>query len=113
LCRYRKGKVAKEIGISEEDSGAPIATVDRTNWLTASLGRYRTKRVSLPRDVPRDFREMMKSLVRTYEKDEFGNQVATYVEVGPDHFAHSFNYAEIALPLAASITTGEDVEKFL
>src|SRR5690606_11450400 len=45
LCRYRSGKTAKEIGLSEQDSGAPIATVDRTNWLTATLGRFRTKRI--------------------------------------------------------------------
>ena len=113
LCRYRRGKVGKEISISEEDTDAPLATVDRTNWLTASLGRFRTQRVTLPADVSLEYREMMKALVRTYVKDEDGNHVATFAETGPDHFAHAFNYAEIALPLAASITTGEDVGKFL
>lgn len=113
LSRYRRGKTAKEIGISEENSGAPIATVDRTNWLTASLGRFRTKRITLPRDISLEFREHMKSLVRTYEPDETGNPVATFVDTGPDHYAHALNYAEIALPLAASISTGKNVEKFL
>jgi hypothetical protein len=113
LCRYRRGKTAKEISISEADSGAPIATVDRTNWLTASLGRFRTKRIVLPRDISLEFREHIKALVRTYEPDETGNPVATFVETGPDHYAHALNYAEIALPLAASITTGKNVEKFL
>lgn len=113
LCRYRRGKVGKEISITEEDTGAPMATVDRTNWLTASLGRYRSKRISLPADVSFEFREQMKTLVRTYVKDPDGNPVATFVETGPDHFAHGLNYAEIALPLAASVTTGEDVAKFL
>lgn len=113
LCRYRRGKTAKEISISEEDTGAPIATVDRTNWLSATLGRFPSKRIILPRDVTLEYREMMKSLVRTYEKDDSGNPVATYVDVAPDHFAHSLNYAEIGLPLAAAITTNSDVEKFL
>jgi hypothetical protein len=113
LCRYRRGKTAKEITISDEASGAPMATVDRTNWLTASLGRFRSKRISLPRDVSLEYRDQMKNLVRTYEKDEMGNPVATFVETGADHYAHAFNYSEIALPLAASITTGQNVERFL
>jgi len=113
LCRYRRGKVGKEIAITEEETGAPLATVDRTNWLSASLGRFRTNRVDLPADVPMEFREHIKALVRTYERDDMGNPVATYVETGPDHFAHAFNYGEIALPLAASLSTGENVEKFL
>jgi hypothetical protein len=113
LCRYRRGKVGKEIAISEEDTDAPLATVDRTNWLTASLGRFRTKRIKLPADVSLEYREHMKALVRTYVRDEDNNPVATFVETAADHFAHSLNYAEIGLPLAASITTGEDVGKFL
>ena len=55
----------------------------------------------------------MKSLVRTYVRDETGNPQATYVETGPDHFAHSLCYAEVALPFAASMTTGQDIKKFL
>jgi len=115
LCRYRRGQTAKEI--SKDDKGdnkdAPMLTVDRTNWLTASLGRFRTQRIILPRDVSLEYREHMKALVRTYEKDDQNNPVATFVDTGPDHYAHSLNYAEIALPLAASITTGQDVGKFL
>lgn len=113
LCRYRRGKVAKEISINDEGDGAPLATVDRTNWLTATLGRFRTQRIDLPADVSLEFREHMKSLVRTYVYDEDKNPVATFVETAPDHYAHGLNYAEIALPLAAAITTGDDVTKFL
>jgi hypothetical protein len=115
LCRYRRGQSAKEVAVSEEDGGAPIATVDRTNWLSCTLGRFKTKpsRIILPRDLTLEYREHLKSLVRTYEKDETGNPVATFVETGPDHYAHSLNYAEIALPLAASMTTGQDIKKFL
>lgn len=113
LCRYRRGQVAKEISIVDKESGSPIATVDRTNWLSATLGRFKTKRIILPRDVTFEYREHMKNLVRTYEKDELGNYRATFVDTGPDHYAHSLNYAEIGLPLAVSFTTGQDVEKFL
>jgi hypothetical protein len=113
LCRYRSGKVGKEIAISEEDTHAPIATVDRTNWMSASLGRFKTHRVEVPADITLEFREQLKAPVRTYDKDTNGNPVAIYVETGPDHFAHAYTYSEIALPLAASITTGEAVGKFL
>lgn len=113
LCRYRRGQSGKEISITEEDDGAPIATCDRTNWLDATLGRFHSDRIQLPVDVSFEFREHMKNLVRTYEKDENNNPKATYMTTGPDHMAHALNYAEIALPLAASIVTGRDIGRFL
>ena len=66
-------------------------------------------RIILPRDISLQYRDHLKSLVRTYERDDHGNPTATFVEVGDDHFAHSLNYAEIALPMAASITSGRDI----
>jgi len=113
LCRYRRGKVGKEMVVSEADTGAPLVTVDRTNWMTAALGRFRTARVDLPADVGLDFRAHIKAPVRTYVNDDTGNPVATFVETGADHYAHSFVYSEIALPLAASIRTGDDITRFL
>lgn len=113
LCRYREGKVGKEVTISEEHAGAPIATVDRTNWMDASLGRFRSKRIALPRDVSRQYREHLKAPVRTYKRDDHNNPFAVYVETGADHYAHARTYAEIALPFAASITTGRNIERFL
>lgn len=97
LTRYRKGQAAKEVSVTEEDTGAPMLTVDRTNWLTASLGRFKFNppRIQLPRDIPMDFREHCKNLVRTYERDEHGNPMAVFVETGADHFAHALTYAEI------------------
>ena len=56
LCRYRRGVTAKEISITDDDDGAPLATVDRTNWLSASLGRFRQpRRIILPRDVSHEY----------------------------------------------------------
>ena len=112
LCRYRRGQTAKEIAVSEEDTGAPMLTVDRTNWLTATLGRFKSKppRILLPRDLAFDFRDHLKNLVRTYERDDTGNPTATFVEVGDDHYAHALAYSEIALPMAASITSSKDIK---
>jgi hypothetical protein len=113
LCRYRKVPTAKEVVISDEDSGAPIATVDRTNWATATLGRYARGRIILPRDTTEEFKAHMKNFVRCYKKDDDGDMVATFVKTGPDHYAHSLIYAEIALPFVASIKTGQNITKFI
>jgi hypothetical protein len=99
--------------VAEDELGTPTATVDRTSWLDATLGRYKTQRILLPRDVSREYREHIKSLVRTYEKDSTGNPVARYVETGADHYAHAQNYAEIALPLAAAYVTNSNIGAFL
>jgi hypothetical protein len=99
----------KELALSEEDSGSPIVTVDRTNWLDASMGRFHSDRLSLPADTPLEFKDNIKAMVRTYEKDDQGNPKALYLNTGPDHYAHAFNYAEIALPLAVGAVTGGDV----
>jgi len=110
LCRYRRGVTGKELQVSEEDGGAPIITVDRTNWLDASMGRFHSDRVHAPADTSHEFKENLKALVRTYEKDDQGNSRAVYLNTAPDHFAHALNYAEIALPMAAGIVSGGDVE---
>jgi len=113
LTRYRRGQTAKEIAISEEDTGAPFATVDRTNWLSCTLGRFRTTppRILLPRDISFEYREHVKNLVRTYKKDDTGNLAAEYVNTGADHFAHSLCYADIGLALAPIGGNGENVGK--
>lgn len=115
LSRFRRGKTAKEIALTEEDGGAPMATCDRTGWLSCALGRFRTKppRIELPRDINTEYREHLKALVRTYEKDENGNPVSCYKSVGADHYAFSLTYATIALPFGASITSGQNISKFL
>jgi hypothetical protein len=113
LCRYRRGQVGKEINVADKESGSPILTVDRTNWISAALGRFKANRITLPRDISFEYREHLKNLVRTYVKDPDGNYVGTYLETGPDHYSHSLVYAEIALPLAASAKSGGDVGKLL
>jgi len=58
-----------------------------------------------------EYREHVKNLVRTYEKDDTGNPSAVYVNTGPDHYAHSLVYAAIGLTLAPLTTGGEDIGK--
>jgi hypothetical protein len=113
LCRYRRGVTGKEMQISEEDGGAPIATVDRTNWMDAALGRFHSGRIQIPADTSLEFKEHMKNVVRTYEKDDLNNPRAVYINTGTDHYVHALTYAEMALPLAAGIVTNKDIGTFL
>lgn len=113
LCRYRRGVPQRSLKMSEDENDVMLATVDRTNWLDCSLGRFHTGNIELPCDIQPETRTHLQNLVRTYEKDDDGNMKATYMNTGPDHFAHARTYSEIALPLAASHTYGEDIEAFL
>jgi hypothetical protein len=123
LCRFRKGVTAKEISVSDDDDFSPIATVDRSNWFSAALGRFRhPRRILLPRDVSMEYRTHIQAPIRTYvregtveekRKRQTDNLVAKYISTGPDHFALARVYNEIALPFAASLTSGEDIENFL
>lgn len=114
LNRYRQGRSGKEMTIDDDGSYAPVATVDRTNWLDVCMGRFFSGKVDLPNDLPRGFAEHVKNLVRVYEQDQDGNPIAVYRNYGkPDHYAHAFNYAEIALPCAASTMTNQNIAKFL
>ena len=102
-CRYRRGQTAKEMTVSDEDTGAPLATVDRTAWISCALGRLKTNppRLILPRDLNTDYRNHLKSLCRSYTKDKTGNSVAEYLTTGStqDHYSHSLVYATIGLSL--------------
>jgi hypothetical protein len=114
LCRYRRGPSGKEISNQADDTENQILIVDRTNWIDCALGRFHSQKISLPMDLSREYREHLKSLVRTYIKDESGNPQARYIDTGvADHFAHAQTYAEIGLPLAASITQNQPIEAFL
>ena len=114
LCRYRRGPTAKEIIVSEDEDRSPMATVDRSHWLAASLGRFKTdpSRISLPKDVSHEYREHMKALTSTYVRDDYGNPKLEFVKTGADHFAHARTYAEIALPLCAARETNKDITSF-
>jgi len=113
LNRYREGRTGKEMTIDDDGTYAPIATVDRTNWLDISMGRFFSGRIELPMDIPLGFSEHIQNLVRVYEENKHGNAIAVYKNYGPDHYAHALNYAEIALPCAASIATNQNIGKFL
>jgi hypothetical protein len=100
-CSYEVGIEGKTMHL---DSVEPRVKVDRTSWLDLSLGRFKRKDgIFLPCDTTEDYKRHIKAQIRVYKKDKNGNQTGHYITpVGEDHYGHARNYAEIALPLAAS-----------
>jgi len=113
LCRYRSGLVEREIRVTDEDSGAPFAIVDRTNWVSAALRRFPQNRILLPRDISPEFRSHMKAQIRTYRKNDDGDMRASWVRTGPDHFSHALTLAEVGLPFAAAMQTDQSLMRYL
>ena len=112
LCFYGRGVASKNINLHAEDEHT--MTVDRTTWLDMSLGRFRSKTISLPINISIEFKQHIKALVRVYEKDVDGNPVGKYVKGNEDdHFAHARNYAELALPLGAGLGASQDMGNVL
>jgi hypothetical protein len=113
LCRYPNGVPIKQIRIHDEEEH--LISVDRTSWLDISLGRFHTKTIRVPRNIPLEYRQHIKTPVRIYEKDRVGNPTSKYVTPTneSDHFAHARNYAEVALPLAYSLAQGQDIRGLL
>jgi hypothetical protein len=103
LCFYGHGVSGKQIVVGNENNNEPTITVDRTSWLDLALGRFkqRPRAISLPFDIPIEYREQIKALVRIYQQDHLGNPVTRYEHGSKeDHYAHARNYAEIALNFA-------------
>jgi len=110
LCYYGNSQNnSKQINIHPEEEYT--ITVDRTSWLDMRFSRFKNKKIFLPIDLSTEYKTHLKSLVRIYEKDKDGNPIGRYVksEHDDDHFAHSGNYAEIALPLAASLAANYNI----
>lgn len=109
MCWYPNGISGKALHL---DNDQLSVSVDRTSWLDLSLGRFRKgpEGILLPIDIDMEYRNHIKALVRIYDKDQNGNPYGRYVKGNDeDHFAHARNYAEIALPLAASMMAPQNI----
>jgi hypothetical protein len=114
LCRFRRGVAQKDIQLIEDLNRVMMAHVDRTNWLDCALGRFHERdKIALPLNLTLEVREHLKNIIKSYKADENGNLRAEYENIGPDHFALTRCYSEIALPLAASYVRGQDISAFL
>lgn len=111
-CHYARGIGSKKMVVAGADD-EHLISVNRTFWLDTSLGRVRSKRLKLPIDLPGEYRTHLKNLVKKYEEDASGDDVSKYIKRGPDHYAHARNYSEMALPLAATVATNQNIRSFL
>ncbi len=110
--KFTKGHAGKMINVSSDPANHYV-TCDRTSWIDLAMGRYKTGRIDLPLDTDWEFSQNIKALVKRYELDKNGNPTSKYINTGADHFALAQTYAEIALPLAASLLTNRDIGKFM
>ena len=111
LCFYAQGQSVKTITIDPDPDQHKIV-VDRTSWLDAALNRFHIGTITIPRDTPEEYKSHLKNIVRHY-REKNGNPIAEYITTGADHFTHARCYSELALPLAASLTTNKNIKVFL
>ena len=112
LCFYAQGQTVKTISI-DPDLAQHKIVVDRTSWLDAALNRFHINTITIPRDTTEEYKEHLKNIIRHYRENSKGEPISEYVNTGPDHYAHARCYAELALPLAASLTTNKNIRVFL
>jgi len=110
LCFYTNSSSSRMISIDEEKHQV---SVDKTAWLDVALNRFHNNSIAIPKDIQSEYCDQQKGLVRRYKQNNAGRTVGYYQKVGADHFADARCYNEIALPLAASFTTNEDIKVFL
>jgi hypothetical protein len=95
ICFYTPGRAARRIVWSEADLKV---TVDRTSWLDLATGRFRSKSIVIPIDVPWEYRQHLKEPAKRYARDEeTGNPKVEFKSAGDDHYAHCRAFNEIAL----------------
>jgi len=109
LCIYGNAVSGKET--EDTDGNDLLVKVDRTAWLDLSLGRFRSKRILIPRDIPEEYKKHIKALVRVPKKtkDSTNPNIVEYINTDDDHFGHTRNYCEIALKLALGAGSHENL----
>jgi hypothetical protein len=112
VCYYPNNMAGKTLTVDKQDGDFKISA-DRTYWLDMALGRFKTGSIDLPRDLSLEYRGHVKAIFRVYKEDSHGQPIGMYLSKDDDHHAHARNYAEIALPLAASRVRNSDVGAFL
>jgi hypothetical protein len=101
MCWY--GRDAAERKVNLKTDGLSVSA-HRTSWLDQTLSRYHNRTTSIPVDAPTEFRIHLKNVVRSYKLDrEKTRESAEYKKLGPDHYTHADNYAEIALNLVSQL----------
>lgn len=101
--------------VMKQPINAPEHTVSisaaRTYWLDQTLTRLRSKTRALPVDIPQEFKDQVKALVRLYSRNKStGNMEAKYESTDQDHYAFSCFFSEVAMNMSLGIQTNTDIK---
>lgn len=97
LCYYRTSLGAQPC----QDSSLNLLRVPRSETLDALYQTWKRGQVIAPGNLPGEFADQLRSLVRVVRLDRRGQARVDYLEAGgPDHYAHAMNYALLAMALA-------------
>lgn len=110
LAYYSEGKKgSKEVEPAQWKPDDLVVNLDRTRTLDSMFGRFIAASRgepgnSLPAgaDALPDYYAQLRAPERVLRDTADGNQVAVYVESGPDHYAHAENYCSVASSAPAS-----------
>lgn len=72
--------------------------IDRTRSLDATYAGFYAGTSTLPQHIRgvEDFYSHLRASIRVLKEDSSGQEVAAYIDTGPDHYAHSENYCSIS-----------------
>lgn len=93
LVRYTGGPMSTGTKSSTED-GVPFLTVARTEAIDSAFARILNGEEAMPSNPPSDYFAHFKAMTRQIVREK-GREYATWIESGPDHYAHSFVYSEL------------------
>jgi len=102
LAFYPTAKEELKKKVAEWDEANNIVSIARTESLDITLGRFRRQgEIILPRDIPDEYVQHLRNVVRTLEEEErdgqpTGRVFSKYLETGPDHYVHASNYNDVA-----------------
>ena len=110
-CFYNESRT-REISSTNKNPLDPIDTItaDRTSWLDQSLGRFRSGKIKIPMDTPKEFKDHLMNLVRSPERNQYGETIFRYKRRGDDHYAQALNYAELGLAVCSGIGAPKNID---
>lgn len=96
LAYYQDESKISDVAKWDKDEGS--LTAHRTRSLDETVTRFVVGVNTLPAGIRsiQDYYRQVTAITRVTEKKRDGNQVAKWIQTGPDHYAHAENYCTLA-----------------
>ena len=107
LCKFVRSEVDNTI------TGDIILKINRTAWLDTVLSRYKTRRTTVPLDLPPDYMSHIQALVRRYVRKADSEVSSQYLSTGVDHYTFARLYSEVAFPVAVARQHNRDIRELV